>query len=118
MRLFPCIFSYLPFDYRAENGMYSYIHRCFTLSIIWKLIFTFTFLAHYFLSPRLPCSKTILKKFYQLLNPLRKSNDPLNYLESPIKSPYIPYDVTQVIRALTQFFFKPFYYQLTKVVFA
>ena len=76
MRLFPCIFSYLPFDYRAENGMYSYIHRCFTLSTIWKFIFAD------FLSPRLPCSKTILKKFYQSLNPIRKSNDPLNYLES------------------------------------
>ena len=82
MRLFPRIFSYLPFDYRAENGMYSYIHQCFTPSIIWKFIFTFTSLAHDFLSPRLPCSKTILKKFYQSLNPLRKSNDPLNYLES------------------------------------
>ena len=28
MWVFPCIFSYLPFDYCAENGMYSYIHRC------------------------------------------------------------------------------------------
>ena len=82
MRLFPRIFLYLPFDYRAENGMYSYIHRCFTLSTIWKFIFTFTSLAHNFFSSRLPCSRTILKKFYQSLNPLRKSNDPLNYLES------------------------------------
>ena len=82
MQLFPRIFSYLPFDYRAEKGMYAFIHRRFTLSSIWKSIFTFTSLAHNFLSSRLPCSKTILKKFYQSLNPLRKSNDPLNYLES------------------------------------
>ena len=82
MRLFPRIFSYLPFDYRAEKGMYAFIHRRFTLSSICKSIFTFTSLAHNFLSSRLPCSKTILKKFYQSLNPLRKSNDPLNYLES------------------------------------
>ena len=82
MRLFPRIFSYLPFDYRAEKGMYAFIHRRFTLSSIWKSIFKFTSLAHNFLSSRLPCSKTILKKFYQSLNPLRKSNDPLNYLES------------------------------------
>ena len=82
MRLFPCIFSYLPFDYRAEKGMYAFIHRRFTVSSIWKSIFTFTSLAHNFLNSRLPCSKTILKKFYQSLNPLRKSNDPLNYLES------------------------------------
>ena len=82
MRLFPRIFSYLPFDYRAEKGMYAFIHRRFTLSSIWKSIFTFTSLAQNFLSSRLPCSKTILKKFYQSLNPLRKSNDPLNYLES------------------------------------
>ena len=82
MRLFPRIFSYLSFDYSAEKGMYAFIHRRFTLSSIWKSIFTFTSLAHNFLSSRLPCSKTILKKFYQSLNPLRKSNDPLNYLES------------------------------------
>ena len=82
MRLIPLIFSYLPFDYRAEKGMYAFIHRRFTVSSIWKSIFTFTSLAHNFLSSRLPCSKTILKKFYQSLNPLRKSNDPLNYLES------------------------------------
>ena len=82
MQLFPRIFSYLPFDYRAEKGMYAFIHRRFTVSSIWKSIFTFTSLAHNFLSSRLPCSKTILKKFYQSLNPLRKSNDPLNYLES------------------------------------
>ena len=82
MRLFPRIFLYLPFDYRAEKGMYVFIHRRFTLSRIWKSIFIFTPLAHNFLSSRLPCSKTILKKFYQSLNPLRKSNDPLNYLES------------------------------------
>ena len=82
MRLFPRIFSYLPFDYRAEKGMYAFIHRRFTLSSIWKSICKFTSLAHNFLSSRLPCSKTILKKFYQSLNPLRKSNDPLNYLES------------------------------------
>ena len=82
MRLFPRIFSYLPFDYRAEKDMYAFIHRRFTLSSIWKSIFKFTSLAHNFLSSRLPCSKTILKKFYQSLNPLRKSNDPLNYLES------------------------------------
>ena len=82
MRLFPRIFSYLPFDYRAEKGMYAFIHRRFTLSSIWKSIFKFTSLAHNFLSSRLPCSKTILKKFYQSLNPIRKSNDPLNYLES------------------------------------
>ena len=78
MRLFPRIFSY----YRAEKGMYVFIHRRFTLSSIWKSRFKFTSLAHNFLSSRLPCSKTILKKFYQSLNPLRKSNDPLNYLES------------------------------------
>ena len=82
MWLFPRIFWYLPFDYRAEKGMYVFIHRRFTLSSIWKSMFTFTSLAHNFLSSRLPCSKTILKKFYQSLNPLRKSNDPLNYLES------------------------------------
>ena len=82
MWLFPRIFWYLPFDYRAEKGMYAFIHRRFTLSSIWKSMFTFTSLAHNFLSSRLPCSKTILKKFYQSLNPLRKSNDPLNYLES------------------------------------
>ena len=82
MWLFPRIFWYLPFDYRAEKGMYAFIHRRFTVSSIWKSIFTFTSLAHNFLSSRLPCSKTILKKFYQSLNPLRKSNDPLNYLES------------------------------------
>ena len=82
MQLFPRIFSYLPFDYRAEKGMYAFIHRRFTLSSIWKSIFKFTSLDHNFLSSRLPCSKTILKKFYQSLNPLRKSNDPLNYLES------------------------------------
>ena len=82
MRLIPLIFQYLPFDYRAEKGMYAFIHRRFTVSSIWKSIFTFTSLAHNFLSSRLPCSKTILKKFYQSLNPLRKSNDPLNYLES------------------------------------
>ena len=82
MRLIPRIFSYLPFDYRAEKVMYAFIHRRFTVSSIWKSIFTFTSLAHNFLSSRLPCSKTILKKFYQSLNPLRKSNDPLNYLES------------------------------------
>ena len=82
MRLFPRIFSYLSFDYSAEKGMYAFIHRRFTLSSIWKSIFTFTFLSHNFLSSRLPCSKTILMKYYQSLNPLRKSNDPLNYLES------------------------------------
>ena len=82
MQLFPRIFSYLPFDYLAEKGMYAFIHQRFTVSSIWKSIFTFTSLAHNFLSSRLPCSKTILKKFYQSLNPLRKSNDPLNYLES------------------------------------
>ena len=82
MRLFPRIFLYLPFDYRAEKGMYAFIHRRFTLSSIWKSRFKFTSLAHNFLSSRLPCSKTIFKEFYQSLNPLRKSNDPLNYLES------------------------------------
>ena len=34
------------------------------------------------LAPGSLALKTILKKFYQSLNPLRKSNDPLNYLES------------------------------------
>ena len=35
MQLFPRIFSYLPFDYRTQNGIYSYIHRCFTPLTIW-----------------------------------------------------------------------------------
>ena len=111
MRLFPRIFSYLPFDYSAEKGMYAFIHWRFTLSSIWKSICTFTSLAHNFLSSRLPCSKTILKKFYQSLNPLRKSNDPLNYLES------FPHVCDASNKSLNINFFKPFYYQLTKVVF-
>ena len=35
MQLFPRIFTKLPFDYRAKNGIYSYIHRCFTPLAIW-----------------------------------------------------------------------------------
>ena len=112
MRLFPRIFSYLPFDYRAEKGMYAFIHRRFTLSSIWKSRFKFTSLAHNFLSSRLPCSKTILKEFYQSLNPLRKSNDPLNYLES-----FPPVCDASNKSLSINFFSSPFYYQLTKVVF-
>ena len=82
MRLFPHIFSYLPFDYRAENFMNSYIHLCFTLLTIWTSINTFIFLAPYnFLGSRLPCLGNISKRFPQSFNPLRKSNDSLNCLE-------------------------------------
>ena len=38
MQLFPRIFTKLPFDYRAKNGIYSYIHRCFTPLAIWTSI--------------------------------------------------------------------------------
>ena len=69
-RLFPRIFSYLPFDYRAENVMYSYIHRCLTLLTIKTSISTIIFLApHNFLGSRLPCLWTISKRFHQSLIP-------------------------------------------------
>ena len=38
MQLFPRIFTKLPFDYRAKNGIDSYIHRCFTPLAIWTSI--------------------------------------------------------------------------------
>ena len=38
MRLFTRIFTKLPIDYRAENGIYSHIHRCFTPLTIWTSI--------------------------------------------------------------------------------
>ena len=38
MRLFPRNFKWLPLDYRAKNGIYSYIHRCFTPLTIWTSI--------------------------------------------------------------------------------
>ena len=73
MRLFPCIFSYLPFDYRVENAVYSYIHRCLTLLTIWTSINTFIFLAPYnFLGSKLPCLWTISKRFHQSLIPPQK----------------------------------------------
>ena len=36
MRLFPRIFTQLPIDYRAKNGIYSHIHRCALFSSIKK----------------------------------------------------------------------------------
>ena len=38
MRLFPRNFKWLPLDYRAKNGIYSDIHRCFTPLTIWTSI--------------------------------------------------------------------------------
>ena len=38
IQLFPRIFKYLPFDYRAKNGIYSYIYRCFTPLTTWTSI--------------------------------------------------------------------------------
>ena len=35
IQLFPRIFKYLPFDYRAKKGIYSYIYRCFTPLTTW-----------------------------------------------------------------------------------
>ena len=45
MQLLPGIFSYLPFDYRVQYGIYSYIHRYFTLLTIW----TSTYIEKFFL---------------------------------------------------------------------
>ena len=38
IQLFQCIFKLLPFDYRAKNGIYSYIHRRFTPLTTWTSI--------------------------------------------------------------------------------
>ena len=38
IQLFQRIFKYLPFDYRAKNGIYSYIYRCFTPLTTWTSI--------------------------------------------------------------------------------
>ena len=38
IQLFPRIFKYLPFDYRAKNGIYSYIYWCFTPLTTWTSI--------------------------------------------------------------------------------
>ena len=67
MRLFPRNFKWLPLDYRANNGIYSYIHRCFTPITIWTFIDMFwgICLFHYFVRTSLrniwcsPVRKTI-----------------------------------------------------------
>ena len=38
IQLFPRIFKYLPFDYRAKNDIYSYIYWCFTPLTTWTSI--------------------------------------------------------------------------------
>ena len=38
IQLFQCIFKLFPFDYRAKNGIYSYIHRRFTPLTTWTSI--------------------------------------------------------------------------------
>ena len=91
-RLFPRIFSYLPFDYRAENVMYSYIHRCLTLLTIKTSISTIIFLApHIFLGSRLPCLWTISKRFHQSLIPPHPPKKWMNLISNRLSTASIKY---------------------------
>ena len=67
MRLFPRNFKWLPFDYRAKNGIYSSIHRCFTPITIWTPIDMFwgICLFHYFV-------RTSLRNIW--CSPVRKTS--------------------------------------------
>ena len=67
MRLFPRNFKWLPLDYRANNGIYSYIHRCFTPITIWTSIDMFwgICLFHYFV-------RTSLRNIW--CSPVRKTS--------------------------------------------
>ena len=67
MRLFPRNFKWLPLDYRAKNGIYSYIHRCFTPITIWTSIDMFwgICLFHYFV-------RTSLRNIW--CSPVRKTS--------------------------------------------
>ena len=97
------------FDYRAKNGRYSCIYRCFTLLTIWTSVYTFIFLA---LLISLALGSLSFERFRRdsMNRWIQCANQTIHWTTWSNSLPYM----TQVIKAFTLIFFQAFLLQINK----